>query len=59
MNPETLNEIAQEERIYQAWVRERKNQILALANTQKKQAEWNKLFPKVEMDDSYLAGNIF
>jgi hypothetical protein len=59
MTPETINTINAEERRYQKWVRERKNFILSLRNYEKRKAEWNKLFPKVEMDDSYLAGNIF
>lgn len=47
MDYDTYNTIHREERGYQEWVRERKNQILAMTNTVKKQAEWNKLFPQV------------
>jgi hypothetical protein len=46
MDYDTLNTIHHEERGYQEWVRERKNQILSMTNVVKKQAEWNKLFPQ-------------
>lgn len=43
-----------EERAYKVWERERKNYILSLTNTKRKQEEWSKLFPRGEQDDSYL-----
>jgi len=58
MDYDTLNTIHREERGYQEWVRERKNQILAMTNTVKKQEAWNKLFPPMPKGD-YLAGNLF
>ena len=36
------------------WEREKKNQILKLSDSNKKQALWNKLFPKVQTDDSWM-----
>ena len=41
---DTINEIGREEQIYNAWVREEKNRILKISNSQRKQTEWSKLF---------------
>lgn len=54
MEPDTIQEMQQEERAYTAWEREQKNHILAMSNPQKKQVAWNKLFPKMERDDSWI-----
>ena len=48
-----------EERQYQSWVKEKKNQILSMSNTVKKQVEWQKLFPPMTRSDDYLKGNVF
>ena len=45
MDPDFYNTLAKEERGQQKEIKERKNQILAMTNTKKKQIEWNKLFP--------------
>ena len=50
----TIQEMQQEERAYTVWERDQKNHILAMSNSQKKQVAWNKLFPKMERDDSYI-----
>lgn len=53
------NTLVFEERAYQAWVRERKNVILNMTDSKRKQEAWNKLFPPFVSDDSYLEGTIF
>lgn len=49
-----VNEIYFEERKYQSWVRERKNEILSWVNPQRKQKAWSQLFPEVTHDDSWM-----
>jgi hypothetical protein len=45
MTPETINEINREEYVYQQWLREQKNKILAMHDVKKKQAAWHRIFP--------------
>lgn len=60
LDPETINEIAAEERAYRQWERKEKNRILNMHNEERKSEEWHKLFPPLtEPDDSYLEGNIY
>lgn len=54
MTTDTIMEMQAEDRAYFAWVREQKNKILALTNTQKKQMLWSKLFPPFQSDDSWM-----
>lgn len=53
----SANEVKAEERVYETWVKDRKNAILAMSDTRKKQAEWQKLFPPYTQDDSFLESN--
>lgn len=59
MDEDTINEVTAENKVYQSWVREKKNHILKIVDSVRKQREWNDLFPQVQSDDSYLAGNLF
>lgn len=59
MDYKYYNTLMKEERVYQSWVREKKNQILNMVDSRKKQAVWRQLFPEVTHDDSFLAGNLF
>lgn len=43
-----------EEQSYKKWEREKKNQILSMTDTRRKQEEWSKVFPVMTLDDSYL-----
>lgn len=52
-------EVKREESAYSEWVKEKKNQILKITNTAKKQIEWSKLFTQTQLDDSYLLGEVF
>jgi len=47
-------EMAREEVVYQEWVREEKNRILRMSDTRKKQGAWDKLFPPMQHDDSWM-----
>lgn len=49
---DTINQIAAEERQYQKWVQQEKNRIFSLPTYEKKKAAWDKLFPKLEIDDN-------
>jgi len=53
MTAEDINTINLEEKAYQSWVRERKNNILSMTNVQKKQAAWRLLFPQVEYSEGW------
>lgn len=57
--PEYYNDLIAEEKGYKKWEREKRNEILAMHDPQKKQAKWRELFPIMTLDESYLAGNIF
>lgn len=59
MDEDLINTIHKEDQAYYAWVRERKNQILSMVDTTKKQAAWRQLFTPNTMTDDYLAGNVF
>lgn len=54
MTPDTIMEMAREEVVYQEWVREEKNRILRMSDTRKKQGAWDKLFPPMQHDDSWM-----
>lgn len=57
---DSVKDIKAEERQYELWQRDQKNRILKMANTQRKQEEWNKIFPPLSPpDDSYLEGNMY
>jgi len=58
---DSANTVHFEEQPYRKWEREKKNQILSMTNTRRKQEEWSKLFPIMTLDDSYLnsTDNIF
>ena len=58
MTLDTIQEMQREERAYTEWEREQKNHILAMSNPQKKQIAWNKLFSKMERDDSWMLSAI-
>lgn len=47
-------EVQAEEWGYKKWEREQKNRILAMHDQKKKQEAWNKLFPVMVLDDSWL-----
>ena len=51
---DTANEVYKEESAYYKWVNQKKNAILNIANSAKKQIEWDKIFPKVEHSDDWL-----
>lgn len=59
MDIDLINETIAEDKVYQSWVREKKNHILKIVDSVRKQKEWNELFTPMQSDDSYLAGNIF
>lgn len=59
MDEDNINTLYFEEKIYQKWVNEKKNQILNMTDTAKKQRAWNELFPPFVHDESYLLGNLF
>lgn len=59
MDADFINELYREDRPYYAWLRERKNHILAMVDTGNKQRAWNELFPKREQDDEWLLGGIY
>ena len=42
---DSANAVYREDQAQRTWEKERKNQILNMTNPQKKQVEWNKLFP--------------
>lgn len=50
--------LQREELPYKKWEREKKAQILAMRDPQKKQKLWKELFPIMTLDDSYLNSNI-
>lgn len=47
---DTYNQIAAEEKGYELWVKSEKNRILRMFNTDKKQKEWNELYPKLALE---------
>ena len=47
---DTFNQIHAEEKQYQEWERREKNRILAIPNVQRKQEQWDNLYPKLELD---------
>lgn len=60
MDIDTLMQIKKEEVGYQDWLKEKKNQILAMTNTEKKQVQWSKMIGHTTpSDDNYLLGEIF
>lgn len=59
MDINTLIEVDSETEQYRAWQRQKKNEILAMHDSQKKQQRWNELFPRSSADDSYINGEIF
>lgn len=59
MDEDIINEVTAENRVYQSWVREKKNHILKIVDSVRKQKEWNELFPQVSSSDDYLNGLIF
>lgn len=52
--PEYYNDLIAEERGYKKWEQEQKNRILRMTNPKRKQEEWNKLFPIMQLDNDYL-----
>ena len=55
MDIKTLMEVDSEARQYELWEQKKKNQILNMTDSKKKQESWNKLFgTKQELDDSWL-----
>lgn len=54
MDGDEINIRNYEERAYQAWVRQRKSEILSMSNPKRKQEEWNKLFPPFVSDDDWM-----
>ena len=60
MDIDTLIEVDSEARQYEQWEQKKKNQILNMTDSQKKQERWNELFPRMTHDDSYiLNGEIY
>jgi hypothetical protein len=59
IDEDSVKDINNEERAYQTWVRERKNHILSMSDSRRKQEQWRNLFPQVVMSDDYLRGNVF
>lgn len=60
LDPDSVNDLKAEEQEYRNWQRQERNRILRIVNPERKQAEWNKVFPPIEPpDDSYLEGEIF
>lgn len=53
-SPEYYNDLIAEERGYKKWEQEQKNKILRMTNPKRKQEEWNKLFPIMQLDNDYL-----
>lgn len=43
-----------EDRAYQQWENEKKNNILKMTNPEKKQEKWNELFPVIELDLDWM-----
>ena len=56
---DTYTALHMEEQGYKKWEREQKTRILHITDYKRKQAEWNKLFPIMTLDDEYLSGNVF
>jgi hypothetical protein len=54
MDTETLMEVESEFRQYEIWKQKKKNQILNMTDSVKKQKRWNELFPRFTQDDSWL-----
>lgn len=52
--PDSVKDIKAEEQAYRTWVKDKKNHILNMADSQKKQTAWSKLFPPFHSDDSWL-----
>lgn len=48
LDEDNCNTIIAEDRAYTNWERAKKNEILSMVDTQKKQERWNKLFIKTE-----------
>ena len=53
-NVSIIMEVQAEESAYRKWERAEKNRILAIHDIKKKQEAWNKLFPVMVLDDSWL-----
>jgi hypothetical protein len=58
MDIDTLIEVDSEAEQYKEWERKRKNEILAMHDSQKKQQRWNELFPRSTQDDSYIFNGV-
>lgn len=54
MDIDTINEIHSEAKQYEVWEQKKKNQILNMTDSVKKQKRWNELFPRFTQDDSWL-----
>ncbi len=48
LDEDFANDLNKEDRAYTEWERAKKNEILNMVDTQKKQERWNKLFIKTE-----------
>ena len=53
-DPDTINQIAVENKIYNAWLRKKKNSVLDIINPERRRAEWNKLFPTFTQSDAWM-----
>lgn len=60
LDEDAVNTLVAEESAYQIWAQEQKNRILRMYNTDRKIAEWKRLFgTKEEPSDDYLLGDVF
>ena len=51
MDIDTITQINAEERQYQQWLRDERNRILRITNTVRKQIEWNRVHPKIALEE--------
>lgn len=50
---DSVKDIKAEERAYETWVKDRRNHILSMSDTVKKQGEWRKLYPQMESSEGW------
>ena len=51
MDIDTITQINAEERQYQQWLRDERNRILRMTNPVRKQIEWNRVHPKIALEE--------
>jgi len=54
IDEDTVNTVNKENYAYTLWEREKKNKILAMSDSVKKQEVWRKYFPLVERSDEWM-----